>query len=266
MEINDSSHRIRLLHKLVKRSYNNDLVEKYVPKEPYTLFRYDDALYFPELLNEGLIKTYPVFDTINMITHHYHLYGGLERNVSVMTNDYVNFIIRVRLNIKWACYWTMREDIVKTMEVCGWYPAEQLFDKSAQEVIFSFEPKYPETITLAPDANFVYHASPEKYLDKILTNGLVPKSKNAILKYPDRIYLTTDFENACIMARRLESTNRKTEGVPNNRYVVYAIERDKLPQSLNFYPDQQYAGVVWTYDNISPSALFNYVFVDLPSA
>jgi hypothetical protein len=79
-----------------------------------------------------------------------------------------------------------------------------------------FESKFEET-SIIPD--FLYHLTIEEYRNKILKNGLTPKSKDKLSNSLDRIYLCSTIEDCEKLIPEME--------------MYYNMERDKNMYVLN---------------------------------
>ena len=122
-----------------------------------------------------------------------------------------------------------------------------LNEKELEEVkctnIF-IEPKYDYEVEIP---KILYHASPLKFKDKIIKNGLIPKSGNKISIHPERIYLSDSFES-CIKFGEYLSKNTLYNKHYKNGYCVFIIKGgvDKLYSDINFRE-----GGFYTLNNIS---------------
>lgn len=101
------------------------------------------------------------------------------------------------------------------------------------------EAKFGEVYQQQPDEIF-YHVTESDKANKILQNGLCPKSYG---NYPERIYLgksITDIQD-------MISTNL-------NQMVLFQVDVSDL-NLFKLYRDQRNATAVYTYDNIPPNKL-----------
>lgn len=145
----------------------------------------------------------------------------------------------------------------------------------------SFEPLYNETkLTIN---NKLYHVAPSILDEKILRNGLVPKSKSFLgkmkLDHPDRVYLFTryDFGMMKSFARQIRDKfvayDRDSKSrIEINEFSIFEIDRRKMP-GHNLYRDSMFDNddpksplAVYTYSNIPPAAMrkFKTFELDLP--
>lgn len=81
------------------------------------------------------------------------------------------------------------------------------------------EPKYDHRVEIP---NILYHVSPLKFKDKILKNGLTPKSGSKLSYHPDRIYLSNNLISCVKFGEYLiNSTKNKYY---KNGYCIYIIK------------------------------------------
>jgi hypothetical protein len=93
------------------------------------------------------------------------------------------------------------------------------------------EPKYDQQVEIP---NLLYHASPLKFKDKILKNGLTPKSGSKLSYHPDRIYLSNTILSCIKFGEYL--LNSKENEYYKNGYCIYIIKGvgiDKLYSDIN---------------------------------
>lgn len=108
--------------------------------------------------------------------------------------------------------------------------------------ILQFEPlsQLQEDITeqIKTDFDTLYHWTPLYNVAKILSDGLIPYSKNSVFRYPPRIYLmegnSTD-QQRLYFGRILCASNTN----PNNtgQYALLSIDLQNLDESIRFYYD-----------------------------
>ena len=93
------------------------------------------------------------------------------------------------------------------------------------------EPKYDYQVDVP---NILYHASPLKYKEKILKNGLTPKSGSKLSYHPDRIYLSNSLQSCVKFGEYLLNTSENE--YYRNGYCIYIIKGegiDKLYSDIN---------------------------------
>lgn len=106
------------------------------------------------------------------------------------------------------------------------------------------EAKYDREIKKIPKV--LYHASPLKFKNKILKNGLTPKSGSKLSSHPDRIYLPSSIET-CIKFGKYLANMDKNDYYKNGYclYIIKGIGVDKLYSDINLR-----VGGFYTLNNI----------------
>jgi len=118
-------------------------------------------------------------------------------------------------------------------------------------IIIRFEAKYDDgerkNDLIVPEK--LYHLSPSTYYDKIMKNGIEPKSHNRITKYAPRIYLFYFIEDKDNLITRLENNDTLKYGKKRN-YNLYEIDTTKM--NIIVHSDPNFERGCYTYDNIHP--------------
>jgi len=78
------------------------------------------------------------------------------------------------------------------------YVKQPFANMSIKVVFIQFEAKYSDFPFKMADV--LYHVVPNRYIKKIIANGLVPCTKSNVFKYPDRVYLF-NFDKSISVAR-----------------------------------------------------------------
>ena len=137
--------------------------------------------------------------------------------------------------------------------------------------ILTFERDFQEYITerVLKENNYMFHISPTIYKEKILRQGLCPKSKNDWYNYPPRVYMFLDMrfsapmgimskfdKNFAIRAARLLHSAKTPDKKLYDEYTIYKIDISKLRKDIKLSYDQNYYPLgVFTADNINPKAI-----------
>lgn len=119
------------------------------------------------------------------------------------------------------------------------------YDGKSKPIAFILEPKYDYEVEIP---EFLYHTSPLKFKDKILKNGLSPRSGNKLSNHPERIYLMNDLERSIWFGNFLNDED-------NNKYYKqgYCIYKVKTSDIKKLYSDINLRnGGFYTVDNIYP--------------
>ena len=201
-----------------------------------------------ELIIEGLIASYPPEYVEKWIQKR-------------MTDDFLTAHVEdgsFTFNIK------NKPELIKNLEDgfkrLGYYCGYKQTNDEYDTIFLQFEPKYPFSLTTDELVDgldgevFMYHLSPVYLKQKILANGLIPKSKNGEFKYPDRVYFldgATPPRSIFLMALMLSQSNKSH--MNNDEYSLYKVNVRGL-NGVKMYKDMN-AGAdiaMYTYDNIPP--------------
>jgi len=206
----------------------------------------EDQILERALVEEGLVRTYPFEWVVKYIqrnaNHDFISFSAQE--------DIKQFIVKIK----------KKSPSIKTlkhaMDVFGYFCS---FEKIINGVVMmQFEPKFDEYIKGSEfrkkRGNTFFHVSPIRYADKILKNGLVPKSKNQFLVYPDRVHLIYNDgnkDNPQMMADMLYTVDRNQYN--NGEYALFGISLKGL-NNVKFYRDWNVEDfdAYFTYENIPP--------------
>lgn len=205
-------------------------------------------------LTEGLIRSYPMRWVWNYVANR-------------ANEDFVDGNIN---NKKQHIWFVLKpgsksiEPLKQKMETFGYYCAVE--DNVKAGVYLQFEPKfdiYFKGSELRSFNNHIefYHITPSYHKEKILQNGLIPKSKNNFLKYPDRVYLLDTTVSKRAVRDVAEMLYEKdTNELNNGTYSLFGITLTGL-NDIKFYPDRNSPEVkaYFTYENIPPQ---NIVFIE----
>lgn len=241
-------------------SAKKHLIKGYNPQYKYKML--------PQHLKQ-LVENNPIwYDRIvnssnnahNTITSHY----DLEDWQFIIQTNYDNtqthaFIIIPNLNDNISI-------IDSAMKCFGYYRSMQLpllginkYRNMKDWIIIQYEQRIQEFINdKIKEERCLYHISPSIYEEKILKQGLVPKSKNDKFDYPDRIYLIldsslNDIQGDLINIANMLYANRKDKSIKD--YTIYKIDCSHLINT-NFSIDYNFAPfAVFTADNIPPYAI-----------
>lgn len=205
-------------------------------------------------LNEGLIRSYPLKWVGNYVARRTNM-DFIDGNIDY---DKLNIWFVIKPGSKSI------EPLKQKMETFGYYCAVE--DNVKAGVYLQFEPKFDIYFKGSEFHSFnnhikFYHVTPTYYKEKILQKGLIPKSKNDFLNYPDRIYLidaTGSKEAARYVAEMLYE--KDANELNNGAYSLFGITLTGL-DNMKFYPDRNSLDVkaFYTYENIPPK---NIVFIE----
>lgn len=247
---------------------NIPLTEYY--DEPLCCF--DDFINLPkdikqQILHEGLIATYDTHITYKMLCQKFNLNT---QDVYLRNQRGINLII---VTLPTTTNKLLINEITNFMSTCGFFRNNQkIFSKKENKILLFFEPKFTRNIALDihEHYNYLMHLTPEIYVDKILKNGLIPKSENNIFKYPDRLFFVpgtklTSKAKQVLDNIRLSYIDKiiNSSGIHNPkqklRHSLLYLKLDEIPSNVKFYIDPIAQDSIFTTDNIPPQAIVKIV-------
>lgn len=108
------------------------------------------------------------------------------------------------------------------------------------DLTISIEPTFDTKVDF--DGEYLYHTTDKKNLNKILSIGLIPKSKNTRSFYPERVYLSPSLEYMNFIKGQLNI----------DKPAEYVFLKIKNYDGLSLYKDVRFKGGFYTFDSIAP--------------
>lgn len=180
------------------------------------------------VLTEGLIKTFPLEKSINIIKKRFpNLHIEIEKDGEIyIEGDMIELenYLPIFNNLGY---------FISTYTINGTDWLKDYNDNTKPSVLY-LEPKYDIEIDNIP--NTLYHASPLKFKNKIIKIGFIPKTGNKLSKHPERIYLTDNLKTATFFGENM----KKEEG----GYCIWKINGkcvSKLYSDINLRDNGYYA-------------------------
>lgn len=208
-------------------------------------------------LDEGLIRTYPIGTAIRYIKDYFNLKDDEIREVS--GEQGINRIVVTMYDDK-----RNHKLMDRAMGLCGYFPS--FYDRKYDGTVsVQYEAKFDNDVTEEIRRKFesIVHATPEYNLGKIRRIGLVPKSKNELFNFPDRIYFLAGAPvgDALDLIKMLCNVNssKGNEG----RYALLKIDVGAVPENVRFYKDQNYAYGIYATQNIPPACIVGEMVYDV---
>lgn len=216
---------------------------------------FDNPLSMPkELKNnplmEGYFETYPSEKVEKYLKKRYGKYAYVDR----YENDNGVEVFRIGIYND--------EDGIKVvdkdMSLCGYFPSMK--DIKGEMIYMFYEPRHQNKVNeLVNDEEYIYHLTPSNKVEKILQNGLCPKTNNKKFNYPDRIYffLHEPEKDDCLQLMKqfyLEDVKNQNKVAYKGPYTLLRIDTEQI-KGVNFSYDQNAYECIYTYDNISPEAI-----------
>lgn len=200
--------------------------------------RIGNMLQEQKLLYEGLILSYD----IDILSDRLKSIG-----VDILNINKQNYTTRIYATIPPDKQQQTQQLLIQ----CGWYNISPSSD------IATIVPKFGELANdyvYETNKGILYHVTPKYYSDKVMAQGLVPKSKHKIDRSQDLVHLLTD-KNECIS---LSYSLSSTTSIHPREYSLFKIDLNKLHKDHLkplFYFDPQYTNGVVTLENIPPYCL-----------
>lgn len=206
-------------------------------------------------MNEGLIQTYNPEKIENYVKREYKLEDWQYRIIDNRPNG------TRALNIVTLPGQRRIERLSKEFDNrFGWYLTHE-FDwehptsKKKYKVLefrskFSDNSKAQEEVEKNP---ILWHATTYASYQKILKRGFIPKSRNKVFKYPDKVHFLIDrfsINDVIEFCKKL----RKYSDHKLEDWVILKVDvRSAGREIARFYWDPDFEGSVFTYENIFPS-------------
>ena len=267
-----------LFSEIVKETFGN---KKYKKKPILVETKIMDSIIFdvPFFINEGLIETYDIEKVVTTLADIYNLelglcylgdfltnktkYDGLIDKTTVPTTK-EDVIVIILPNNEYL--YVNKEQIDKKMNKYGWfYSASKTLTFKGKPyndwIILQYEEKYGTDVTEYIFNNksikFLYHLTSNKNIKKILKNGIVPKyTERNDFKNPDRIYFfIKEIDNYTTSIISNSFNNSRNDKQQTNEYCLLEIDKTKLDKNIKLYIDPRMKNAVYTFDNVSPSAI-----------
>ena len=143
--------------------------------------------------------------------------------------------------------------IEKWMRFIGYEFSRKYID--GIDIIYEFIPFKQDAISYDSPAmtRYIYHICPNKVKDKIMKYGLIPKSKNTLYSYTERIHFftaNTPKKELKFMCFQLSSNSENADG----GYSLLTIDTHKI-KNIDIYKDLTYEFGVYSNEPINKSAI-----------
>jgi hypothetical protein len=206
-------------------------------------------------LDEGIYKTYPpntarryIMDLFNLDKEQITIYGKAD-----------SLPEEKRLWVVYYDEYGNREKMLKAMQLCGYTLSK--CDKRENNIIeeIYIPINLPNLNDIVKKYNFITHITPSYNRDKIISIGFVPKSKNEMFSYNDRVFF---FKGDTPINEILFQAFEFDKSLKNNRnrheYTIFTLETSKIPDNVNFHTDLTYPCGIYTTDNVPPQCIKGY--------
>ena len=226
-----------------------------------TVFSYD------KILNEGILKSYDTDFVIKHLCKYFNLTTDSNKlskyqaeGIVFSEQDYDgkfdNVIVVIPISYRRI------DELKQFMTACGFIESSK--QKQVMHGLFQqieFEKNVQEEITeVLSSYHYIYHLTPSVYVNKIMKNGLVPKSKNKLFNYNPRIYFLLDktviniqdVANMLYTIQLQDEDNIEAVKKYKNEYTLLKCKTSDLIGKVKFYLDKNLPNAVYTTENIPP--------------
>lgn len=206
-------------------------------------------------LNEGLYKTYPPETTIRYIKK---LFDFDERCIRIIGNSN-SLPEEKRIQMIYFKGYGNTEKMKNAMMLCG-YVLSKSQDRGNCYVEEVYIPiNLPNIDSVVRKYNYITHVTPLYNKKNILLKGFVPKSKNEMFSYPDRIFFFKgDTHYKEILYQCMDFDAHLKNRLNRHIYTIFIVDTKKIPENVHFHTDLTYPFGIYTSDNIPPSAIKSY--------
>ncbi len=223
------------------------------------------------IITEGLINTYPPEQTVNYVSRALRLPkelfeivvpkgGGKKIYCTYYPEKTAEKLVRAAFEY---CGYSYSVTKSTTYSMNGIYQTDVFEEKN---------PKDNDTEEILSSQKYLLHITPEYYLEKILKNGIVPKSKNLRFNFPERVYLLNgDTSEGYVLGLAYEFSRMKASSAAesgydgyrdDNKWAVIKIDVSKLPADIKLFKDPNYDGGIFTPNNIPPETISEVGHID----
>jgi hypothetical protein len=168
-------------------------------------------------------------------------------NSNELDDNLLRFIIDINQNL--LGYYPSYIWVKNNFGINGFVFDEKYLSNKYSNIKIRFEAKYEDGLYKndLEIPEFAYHLSPDNKKNKILKDGLCPKSYNRKTKHPDRLFLFYNLDDYETLLKSLKWNDKIND--LNRNYTLYKV---KLNDKMIIHTDPNYSKGFYTYDNVSP--------------
>lgn len=218
-------------------------------------------------VDEGLIKTYNIDFVIDKSMQ---LLSSLNTRFSIIKNP--NNTIKLTIYDFKKIYIDELFNLLNSnfTNMFGWYPSYMYMINTAgienhmnyderylkevhlylDEVSILYESNFDEEVDI-PD--LLYHISISEYKNKILSNGIFPKSKSKLSSHGNRIYVCKSIEDCMEIIPKMKFYFFNKNNRINKKWIIYEISTNNL-KNIKMYKDPNFINKgYYITNNIPPN-------------
>lgn len=209
-------------------------------------------------LKEGILRSYPADTVIKYVKSHLHI---PDLAITKDNSDKVDVILVAVHNVG-----NNIDTLIRTMNLCGYYlavPTDVAEIKPNKIARLQFEPRNQDNCIHPNTIGMLYHWTRPELVNKILKNGLVPRSKNSFFSYPERIYVVKDsipqaelMDLGAMLCTSLNFEKYENGQSFDQTLSLIQINPKLLKQDFAFFIDPNYSDYgLYCLENIPPDAI-----------
>lgn len=198
-------------------------------------------------ISEGLIKTYPINNTVEYVRR---LFGLRDNQINVISRGDIHKILVMYGNSE-----ERRKQMAKAMNLCGYELASENTENVNNVIYQMYTQKFSNSLTneLKKRMDFLIHITPMYNKEKILQKGFVPKSKNELFSYGDSIFFFTQDAPIVHIVDQVYQKDCLIKNKQNKHiYTLFQVDLAKITNEVKFEIDPNLNYAVRTKNNISP--------------
>jgi len=224
---------------------------------------------FESAICEGLIHTHNIESSVHMLSNWYEVMTKYF-HIDILDNDTFKIIIKDIITT------SLFKVLIRDINNLGYF-SSLIYLENDGNMINRFEYNYDKINNIIMSKNIIgieiicekkfddeikilnklYHVCRKQSIEKILKNGLCPKSKKRISNHPERIYFCLDIQSCEDLINRFEM-NDTIKKLPEQKYKILEIDIPKLKsdyfeinKEIIFRKDPNMnKNGIYTYDNI----------------
>ena len=231
---------------------NSALDRQYVVYGLISAFPTFDSRMFGNYLKEEATYSTPLEEVKTEILFKYQLDDWQFRIVEHNHKIFIALIIAdVDINA---------EAVEDDMKFFGYFKSTDEYakdKKGRQWRKMQFEPMFQNNEdNLVRSLRWLFHITPERILESIRENGLVPQNRNKRFKFPNRVYFIRpdiDVKKLKEIGESLMSTSLDVD--TNENYYILTIDLSKVPTTVDFFLDPNFKYGVFTTGEIPKESI-----------
>lgn len=222
----------------------------------------------PVYLREGLIRTYPIEQVVNVLAKVFNLSTNSDDIESIVEgeSEYDGFIRAGRgyNNCMQIC--TVIPNNKSNLERLGGYlnkygyfyggSIRTIRETNGAWIQVWWEKKYDEDATdIVHEVGRIYHLCSENAYKRIARQGLTPRiSQWKEFQNPERVYFFLERPNEGDLEYYAANFNNEKK-VKSRKYYLLEIDISKVSEDMKFYYDSRLAYAVYSLEGIPPAAI-----------